>query len=200
MVRVIAGTCKGRRLKTPPDWPGRPTADRVKEALFNILAPVLAGSIFLDLFAGTGNVGIEALSRGAGKVFFVEKDRRAVKIIFENLTALSLMAGARVLPQDVFAALKRLAGNGERFDLIFLDPPYERRLELPTIEKIAGYGLLVPGGVVIAESSKREVLPPRVNSLVLERQEKYGDTMLSFFREPISEDGGRHVRYNSWAV
>lgn len=183
MVRIITGACKGRRLKIPPNWPGRPTADRVKEALFNILAPVLAGSKFLDLFAGSGNVGIEALSRGAEAAFFVEKDRRAVKTIFENLAALSLSAEARVLPQDVFAAIKRLAKKGERFDLIFLDPPYERRLEQPVLEQIARHGLLKPGGIIIVESSKREVLPSRIHNLVLERQEKYGDTMLTFFRE-----------------
>ena len=183
MIRVIAGVCKGRLLKTPPNWPGRPTADRVKEALFNILSPVLPGSKFLDLFAGSGNVGIEALSRGAESVFFVEQDRRAVKAIFENLSALSLKNGARVLPADVFAAIKRLARAGECFDLIFLDPPYERHLERPALEKIAGSGLLKPGGIIIAESSKREVLPSRIDSLVLVRQEKYGDTMLTFFRE-----------------
>ncbi|MEW6274333.1 MAG: 16S rRNA (guanine(966)-N(2))-methyltransferase RsmD [Bacillota bacterium] len=183
MVRIIAGACKGRRLKIPPNWPSRPTADRVKEALFNILAPVLTGSRFLDLFAGSGNVGIEALSRGAEMAFFVEKDPRAVKTIYHNLVALSLLSCARVFREDVFIALKRLDKKGERFDIIFLDPPYQQRLELPVLERIGEHNLLKPGGRIIVESSKREVLPSRVNNLLLERQEKYGDTMLSFFRE-----------------
>lgn len=183
MIRVSAGTFKGRRLKAPANWPGRPTTEIVKGALFNILAPVMEGSRFLDLFAGCGNVGIEALSRGAQVAFFVEKDPRAVKAIVENLRILSLTSCARVMREDVFVAVKRLGGKGERFDIIFLDPPYERRLEVPVLEAIAGYGLLRPEGVAIAESSKREVLPSRISDLVLVRQEKYGDAMLTFFKE-----------------
>ncbi len=183
MVRIIAGACKGRRLKIPANWLSRPTADRVKEALFNVLAPVILGSRFLDLFAGSGNVGIEALSRGAEMVFFVEKDPRAAKTIYDNLFALSLTSSARVIKEDVFVALKRLDRKGERFDIIFLDPPYERRLELPVLEKLTEYNLLKPAGIIVLESSKREVLPSRLKNLILDRQERYGDTMLTFFRE-----------------
>ncbi|MGB9903356.1 MAG: 16S rRNA (guanine(966)-N(2))-methyltransferase RsmD [Desulfotomaculales bacterium] len=183
MIRVSAGNLKGRRLKTPVNWTGRPTTEMVKGALFNILAPVLEGSRFLDLFAGCGNVGIEALSRGARTVFFVEKDPRAVKVIAENLRILSLSAFARVMRDDVFVAVKKLGRKGERFEVIFLDPPYGRHMEVPVMEAIAKSGLLQPEGVLIAESTKREVLPFRINGLVLVRQEKYGDTMLTFYKE-----------------
>lgn len=183
MVRVIAGTLKGRRLKVSSGRSSRPTADRVKEALFNILASGIGGSKFLDLFAGSGNVGIEALSRGAERVFFVEKDHRLVEIIYNNLISLSLTFYARVIKKDVFIALKEFCKKGERFDLIFLDPPYDRRLELPVLEAVTEYSLLKPAGIIIVESSKREVLPPKIKSLVLLRQEKYGDTLLTFFKE-----------------
>lgn len=181
MVRVIAGTAKGRHLKVPRIWAGRPTGDRVKEALFNILGAEVCGSRFLDLYAGTGNVGIEAISRGAAQVYFVEQDRRAVRAIYDNLYSLSLVSGACVIKQHVFTALKLLSNRNDRFNLIFLDPPYETCLELPTIEMISEYGLLVPGGVIIVESSKREVLPSRVNNLIFVRQERYGDTLLTFY-------------------
>ncbi|HAP93367.1 MAG TPA: 16S rRNA (guanine(966)-N(2))-methyltransferase RsmD [Desulfotomaculum sp.] len=181
MVRVIAGAAKGRHLKVPRNWPGRPTGDRIKEALFNILGQEVSGSRFLDLYAGTGNVGIEAISRGATQVYFVEQDRRAVRTIYDNLYSLSLVSSACVIKQNVFTALKLLSNRNDRFNLIFLDPPYENCLELPTIEMISEYGLLVPGGVIIAESSKREVLPSRVSNLMLGRQERYGDTLLTFY-------------------
>lgn len=182
MVRVIAGTAKGRHLKIPRSWPGRPTGDRVKEALFNILGQEVCGNRFLDLYAGIGSVGIEAISRGAVQVYFVEQDRRAVKAIYNNLYSLSLISSACVLKQNVFAALKLLSNKNDRFNLIFLDPPYEKCLELPTLEIISECGLLVPRGVIIVESSKRKVLPSRVSNLIFVRQERYGDTLLTFYR------------------
>jgi len=181
MVRVIAGTFKGRNLKIPSNWPGRPTADRIKEALFNILAPAIRGSKFLDLFAGSGNVGIEALSRGADSVCFVEKDSRMVNAIFGNLNRLQAKTGIHVLQEDVLDALQWLHKKGESFDIIFLDPPYRKGMESPAIESISAYNLLKPDGILIAESDKREVLPSGFKNLTLTRQEKYGDTLLTFY-------------------
>jgi len=181
MVRVIAGTFKGRNLKIPSNWPGRLTADRIKEALFNILAPAIAGSKFLDLFAGSGNVGIEALSRGAGSVYFVEKDSRMVSTIYGNLGRLQVNTGIYVVKEDVLDALEWLYKKGESFDIIFLDPPYRKRMELPAVESISDYNLLKPDGILIAESDKREVLPSGFKNLTLTRQEKYGDTLLTFY-------------------
>lgn len=181
MVRVIAGTFKGRNLKIPSNWPGRPTADRIKEALFNILTPAIAGSKFLDLFAGSGNVGIEALSRGAVSVYFVEKDSRMVDAIYMNLGRLQVYNGIQVIKGDVLETLKSLCKKGESFDIIFLDPPYRKCMESPVVEIIGEYNLLKYDGILIAESDKREVLPPGFKNLTLIRQKKYGDTLLTFY-------------------
>jgi len=187
-LRIIAGSAKKRHLKVPPGWQGRPTADRVKESLFNILGSLVPGSVFLDLFAGTGNIGIEALSRGAGHVVLVEKDPRAARTIKQNIRDAGLESGARVLTSDVYRALEELAagsaadrqGQG-KFDLVFLDPPYGMGFELPVIGRVLELGLLAQGGLIIAESGKREELPPDIKGLLLNRQERYGDTLLSFY-------------------
>lgn len=186
-MRVIAGTVRGHRLKAPRGWPGRPTADRVKEALFNILAARLPGSSFLDLFAGTGNVGIEALSRGAARAVFVEKDVRAVHTIGENLAATGFEGRAQVLKRDMAVAIRELAGR-EHFDLIFVDPPYGQALERAALDLIGAYGLPASAGWVVVESSKREILPREANGLTLFRQERYGDTLLSFYKPGLESD------------
>ncbi|MDK2888403.1 MAG: rRNA (guanine966-N2)-methyltransferase [Thermoanaerobacter sp.] len=181
-MRVIAGIARKRNLKVPRGWSGRPTADRVKESLFNILGPRVPGSRFLDLYAGTGNVGIEALSRGAARAVFVERDKRAVKAIRDNLMQVGLAGKAEVLPQDVLGVLKQL--EGQRFDIIFMDPPYGQGLEIPTLEAIDRYGLLADGGVIVAESSKRLESPVHVGGLVQCRRHVVGDTVLLFYYQP----------------
>lgn len=183
-MRIIAGTAKKRLLRAPPGWKGRPTSDRVKEAVFSILGDLLPGSNFLDLFAGTGNVGIEALSRGARAAVFVEKDPRAVGAIIQNLRESKLEAGSTVIARDVFRALEELAAreNSLSFDIVFLDPPYGMGFEVPVIERVRGLGILAPGGLVVAESGKREVLPSGIAGLPQVRQERYGDTLISFYR------------------
>ncbi|HBQ28141.1 methyltransferase [Peptococcaceae bacterium SCADC1_2_3] len=180
-MRVIAGTVKRQKLNAPRGWSGRATADRVKEALFNILGENIIGARFLDLYAGIGNVGIEALSRGAAESVFVEKDPRANQAILKNLDHTGLGDKANVLTQEVAVALRWLGKNKRSFDLIFLDPPYQNNLEVFTVELIMRYNLLAGGGLVIVESSKRVVLPVKIDGLVLTRQEKYGDTLLSFY-------------------
>ena len=179
-MRVIAGVAKGRRLKAPRGWPGRPTADRVKEALFNILSPRVPGSCFLDLFAGTGNVGIEALSRGAERAVFVERDARAVRAIHDNLAAAGCERRAVVLKMDVPAAVREMSAK-ERFDLIFVDPPYGMGMEVSALALIGQCGLLKSDGWVVVESGKRENLPADCAGMVLFRRERYGDTVLSFY-------------------
>ncbi|HAU31677.1 MAG: Methyltransferase [Desulfotomaculum sp. 46_296] len=183
MVRVISGIYRGRLLKVPRGWKGRPTGDRVKEALFDILGGRVQESRFLDLYAGTGNVGIEAISRGARQVCFVDQNSKAVQAIYENLRFLpgDLSAQIYVIKLNVLKALKLMANRKELYNIIFLDPPYEQRLEKPTIEMISSCGLLLPDGVIIVESSKREVLPARVDDLTLTRQQRYGDTLLTFY-------------------
>lgn len=161
----------------------RPTADRVKEALFNILGNYVPGCRFLDLFAGTGSIGIEALSRGASMAVFVEANYRHAAIIKENLKVCGFECDARIITAKVTDALRQLAEEGQAFDLIFLDPPYLKDLEAVTLAIIVRYHLLKPAGMVIVESSKRDCPPQSVDSLRLLRTEKYGDTLLSFYAE-----------------
>lgn len=182
MLRVIAGKAKKRILHVPAGWTGRPTADRVKEALFNILGAAVVEGDFLDLFAGTGNVGIEALSRGARRACFVEKDRRAVQAIKRNLELTGFSQQAEILVGDVFRVLHNLTERKINFDFIFADPPYDKGYEAGVMELITAGRLLGPYGLVIVEVSKRQNMPEEKNGLVLWRREKYGDTVLCFYR------------------
>ncbi|HEY1371940.1 MAG TPA: 16S rRNA (guanine(966)-N(2))-methyltransferase RsmD [Candidatus Binatia bacterium] len=181
-MRVIAGQARGRRLRTPKGRELRPTADRVKEALFNILPHDLSGRRVLDLFAGTGNLGLEALSRGAAGAVFVDIARTATAVIEENVQTLGYGASARVLTAPVFKAVRSLARCGERFDVILLDPPYEHGLAGEALKEIAKEGVLAEAGVVVAEHSVRDRLEEQYGALVLSDRRRYGDTALSFYR------------------
>jgi 16S rRNA (guanine(966)-N(2))-methyltransferase RsmD len=188
-MRVIAGEAKGRRLKAPKGRELRPTGDRVKEALFNILPHDLSGRKVLDLFAGTGNLSLEALSRGAEEAVLVDISRDAVQVIEENVRGLGLTARSRVLTAPVFKSVRMLARREEKFDLIFLDPPYDKELVGETLKAIAAEGLLAESGVVVAEHSVREKVQERYGALVLADRRRYGDTQLSFFgysKEPTT--------------
>jgi len=181
-LRVIAGTAKKRRLKSPGNLPVRPTADRVKESLFNILTPRIPGCIFADLFAGTGGVGIEALSRGAGKVLFVEKDPRVVRLMTQNISLTGLNNGAEIMPGDVEQALRRAAQRHEKFDIIFADPPYRQGLAAMVLNTLAKYPVWQVNTMIILESDANDELPEDTGVFALWRREKYGDTALSFYR------------------
>jgi len=185
-MRIISGKARGRRLKAPKGQHVRPTSARVKEALFNILPHDLGGTKVLDLFAGTGNLTIEALSRGAAEALLVDSSPRLEKTIRENLRRLDLSDRARVWTMPVTRALRRLAAQGERFDTIFVDPPYGRRLLEPALKMIAEGALLRPSGVLIAEHSAREKPELTYGGLALTDQRRYGDTVLSFYR-PVRE-------------
>jgi 16S rRNA (guanine966-N2)-methyltransferase len=163
----------------------RPTAAKVKESLFNILARDLPGAKILDLFAGTGNLTIEALSRGAAEAILVDSSVESGKAIRENLRRLHLTDRTKVWITPVTRAAHLLARRGETFDMIFLDPPYERNWVGATLKVIARGGLLRQTGVLIAEHSIREQLESRYDSLVLHDQRRYGSTLVSFFqRDP----------------
>jgi len=181
-LRVIAGVAKKRLLKVPSGWTGRPTADRVKESLFNILAGSIIECNFLDLFAGTGNVGIEALSRGALKAVFVEKDHRAAGSIMQNVKITGFEDRSRIIIRDVYRALTQLGEEGDSFDIVFLDPPYSMGFEIPVISSLLERKILTPGGLVIAESSKRDTLPSRIVEVSIIKQQRYGDTMITFYQ------------------
>lgn len=151
-MRVIAGNAKRLQLKTVPGLDTRPTTDRIKETLFNMIAPWIPGCRFLDLFAGSGGIGIEALSRGAKEAVFVEKNPKAVACIKENLTHTKLDGRASVVASDVLSALNRLNGQKE-FDYIFMDPPYNQQSEKAVLEYLANSDLLSEEAVIIVEAS-----------------------------------------------
>ena len=173
-MRVIAGEFRSRRLKTLPGLETRPTPDRLREALFNVLAPVISDSIFLDAYAGTGAVGIEALSRGARRAIFVEKNRAAVEVIRENLAALGLETHADVYTGKTLAVLERVTAN-----IVFLDPPYQKENEYES----ALIALGASGSkLVIAQHASRASLNPEYANLKRYRLIKQGDNSLSFYQ------------------
>ncbi|MBI1987743.1 MAG: 16S rRNA (guanine(966)-N(2))-methyltransferase RsmD [Nitrospinae bacterium] len=183
MIRVLAGEARGRWLKTPKGQQVRPTSAKCRAALFNVLGERLRGSSFLDLFAGTGSVGIEALSQGAGRAVFVERDPRVVALLRQNLASCHLSGEWQVIREDVLEALKTLQTQGERFDFIFLDPPYERGWVEKTLRFLAHPPLLLePMGEVIVQHSPREVPLPAYGPLQRGVLKRYGDTQLSFLR------------------
>ena len=180
-MRVVAGKIKGHRLRVPKGRDLRPTAARVKEALFNILPHDLSGLRVLDLFAGTGNLSVEALSRGAAQAVLVDASRKAAVAIRENLRALGLSNSCEVWIAPVLKAVRALARRGEKFDLIFLDPPYEKDWIGKILRILAEEGLLKDDGVLVVEHSVREKIAERYGCLHLRDQRRYGATLLSFF-------------------
>ena len=153
-MRVIAGKARSLPLKTLPTNDVRPTTDKTKETLFNILMPDIPGCAFLDLFAGSGGIGIEALSRGARRAVFVEQDHRACAVIKENLAFTKLDTGAELIRGDVFRVIPSLSRR-ERFDIIFMDPPFGKGLEREAITALADLPLLAEDGLIVVEASNR---------------------------------------------
>jgi 16S rRNA (guanine966-N2)-methyltransferase len=180
-MRLTGGTDRGRKLRGPRGSGTRPTASRVRQAIFNILGPAPDAPV-LDLFAGTGALGIEALSRGAPKAVFVERDARALATLGRNLRELGLDSRAVIMAGNVVAALSRLAPNQEPFAWVFVDPPYASDEADRTLCALAGCGALAPGAVVIVEHDKRNVPPDAAGELHLVDRRYYGDTGVSFFR------------------
>jgi 16S rRNA (guanine966-N2)-methyltransferase len=183
-MRVIAGKYRSRALTAPAGWKTRPTSDRLRETLFNVLAPRIEGAIFLDLYAGSGAVGIEALSRGATEAIFVEQAQPALKAIRANLASLSIRGGYALEATGVASALRRLALAGRKADIVFLDPPYESTDEYELALGLLGgecAGLLAEGGIVVAEHAKKSDLEERYECLGWYRVLKQGDAALSFY-------------------
>jgi 16S rRNA (guanine966-N2)-methyltransferase len=188
-MRIISGTSRGRKLVTPKRDSLRPTSDRVKESLFNILGGEVEGKVVLDLFAGTGNLGIEALSRGAKRVIFVEKARQALRLIQTNVNQFGLADRCEILPRDVNRAIGILKQRGECFDLILMDPPYEKGLIQRTLMKLNTHPISHADSTLVIEHDRREPLPHILEGWNLIRQQKIGDTLLSFLtlqvRDPM---------------
>ncbi len=182
-MRIIAGTYRSRALSAPAGMATRPTSDRLRETLFNVLAPRIDGAAFLDLYAGSGAVGLEALSRGAQSVTFVERAQPALKALRANLAALGIASGFRIHAGTV-ASFLRAAGRGDAFDIVFLDPPYDRSDEYEAVLGVLGGAAgaaLAADAVVIAEHRRKERLEDRYGGLARTRLLEQGDAALSFY-------------------
>jgi 16S rRNA (guanine966-N2)-methyltransferase len=194
-MRVIAGTYRSRPLIAPRGLETRPTSDRLRETLFNILSPRLDGCRFVDLYAGTGAVGIEAISRGAAHVWFAENADPALASLRANLAALKIVRGFTLESRGVGAVLQRLGKLGQRIDLVYLDPPYEAEAEyagtLNFLGSVRGREILAPDAVVIAEHSSKAKLVTRYGALEHRRLLKQGDAALSFFGFAVAEQSPR---------
>jgi len=185
-MRIISGSLKGRKLVAVKGIPLRPTSDRVKESLFNILGEEFSGKAVLDLFAGTGNLGIEALSRGAKRVTFVEKDREACRLIKRNLLACHMEGRSEILLKEADRGIKLLKARRECFDLILVDPPYEKGLVCQTVEMLGTMKIYHENSILVIEHNRREPLPDLSGAWNLIRQRKIGDTLLSFLT-PVTD-------------
>ena len=172
-MRVVAGLYRGRRLVAPPGDATRPTSDRVRESLFSVLGPSVEGARVLDLFAGSGALGLEALSRGAAAAVFVDRAPAAIKAVRANLDALGIEADVRRL--EARAALRAASARSEAYDLIFLDPPYRRAAELGRALSEALPAVLAPGARVVTESDRRE---PLELAFPVTDERRYGDTVI----------------------
>jgi 16S rRNA (guanine966-N2)-methyltransferase len=183
-MRIIAGKYRSRPIEAPVGLATRPTSDRLRETLFNVLAPRIEGALFLDLFAGSGAVGIEALSRGADHAMFVARAPVALKVLRANLARLGLTAGFSIQSGSVGACLRRVRTESKQFDLVFLDPPYDAADEYATTLGFLGgaaANLLLTGAVVIAEHRRKERLGDRYGLLARTRLLEQGDAALSFY-------------------
>ncbi|MFC1630956.1 16S rRNA (guanine(966)-N(2))-methyltransferase RsmD [Candidatus Omnitrophota bacterium] len=182
-MRIISGKLKGRVLKIPKGIKIRPSSQKVKQALFNILGDQVSGSSFLELFAGTGSVGIEAFSRGANRVVLVENNRLCLQAIAENLKSLQVpQAAFKLLGVSVQRAMKLSEQRNEKFDLVFLDPPYHQDQLKNSLIDLSLCDILASQSWVIAEHKKDEILPHLINRLKVMFTKTYGDTALSFYQ------------------
>ncbi len=185
-MRIISGSSKGRRLATRKGDAIRPTSDRVKESLFGILGDRVKDTMVLDLFAGTGNLGIEALSRGAKRAVFVEMGRHAVPVIRRNLAQCGMWDRSENVPKDVIRAIGILKDRGERFDLLLIDPPYGKGMIQRTLLKLRTNPIYHDDSILVIQHDRREPLSPSAGHWNLIRQKRIGDTLLSFL-EPVSK-------------
>lgn len=178
-MRVITGTARGRKLEAPEGLGTRPTTDRVKESIFNIIQFDIEGRDVLDLFAGSGQMGIECLSRGARSCTFVEMDKRAQQVVRNNLQATGFADCARLIPGDALLALRQLSGR--KFGLMLLDPPYGGGLLNQALQRIAEIDNLLPGGIIICESAAEDVIEPLPAPYKLKKEYHYGATRITTF-------------------
>lgn len=186
-MRVISGSARGRKLKAPEGLTTRPTTDRIKESLFNIIAPDLFECRFLDLFSGSGSMGIEAVSRGAQKAVLVDSDRNSINVIRDNVTATGFQGKTEIMGCDVSSAIATLGNRKEKFDIIFMDPPYNKGLIDKTLRLIVKANLLADNGYIIAEQSQEDSTPD-IPDLEVFRVKDYKITKMTFLSKPMAEE------------
>jgi 16S rRNA (guanine966-N2)-methyltransferase len=190
-MRIISGQNRGQRIQTLKGTQLRPTSDQMRETLFDVLGPSVRDSAFLDAYAGSGAVGLEALSRGAKEVVFVEYHRAASDLIRRNLAALKMEDGFYLMNTKVLSAIERLDEEGSHFDFIFLDPPYSEAREYHQVLRQLGRShLLTPASLVIVEHSRHYFLEDRYNRIARTRTIRHGDAQLTFYRLSEAEASG----------
>lgn len=189
-MRIISGKFRGRRLKSPRGADLRPTSDRLKETLFNILGPEISGSVFLDVFAGTGAIGLEALSRGARAAVFIESNREAAKLIRQNLELCGIASDFRILVGDVFTLLRTLARESFNADIAVLDPPYHWGPYRDLLETLFRTGIARAGSRVVIEHHRKAALPPAGDGFRCVRVVRQSDKCLSFYQatNPVTDE------------
>lgn len=187
-MRIITGIARGRRIKAPEGLKTRPTLDRVKESLFNIISSKIYDSTVLDLFAGSGNLGLEALSRGARFCTFVECDRNTFRFLKENIEMLDFIKKCELYNQDAFSALRKISSRNLKYNIIFLDPPYGKGLIEKSIEYIDEMDLLDYDGIVVSEYDEKDMIPEKIGKMKLYRTEKYGRVKISFWAKEEEND------------
>jgi 16S rRNA (guanine(966)-N(2))-methyltransferase RsmD len=180
-MRIIAGSAKGKRIKCREGFDTRPTTDRVKESLFSIILPYINEARVLDLFSGTGNLALESISRGAKKAVMIEKDKEALRIIIENVNNLGFESQCRAYKNDTLRAIEILGKKREKFNIIFLDPPYKDNVCTKVIKKISDVGILDEGGLIVAEHHILEDLDDTIGEFKKVDERRYGKKELTFY-------------------
>lgn len=183
-MKILTGDLKGREIVYRPNPHLRPTADKVRKALFDVLQGQFEGKAVLDLFSGTGALGFEALSHGAARVTFVERDRGQCAKIDQTAKNLGLIEKVEVVCGDVFETIPKLSRRSLYFDIVFMDPPYEKGLCLKAIETLGASGLIGPGALLVAEGRKGEIFPKEGGKFLKIKEKVYGDTQIGFYRVP----------------
>jgi 16S rRNA (guanine(966)-N(2))-methyltransferase RsmD len=180
-MRIISGSCKGRKLKAVPGKSTRPTADKMKETIFNWIGPYFDGGLGLDLFAGSGGLGLEALSRGFSRMIFVDHDKYAIQTVKENVSLCNFQDQCEVYQNDAHRALRAVAKRGLQFDAIFIDPPYQKQIITALLKEIDKRSLLKDSGYTICEHAPEAKLPDSVGKLQQIKQIHYGMSSLSLY-------------------
>lgn len=181
-LRVISGKARGLKLNAPKNDDVRPTTDRVKESLFNIINPYIMDSEILDLFAGTGSLGIECLSRGANKCVFIDNSKESINIVKSNIKKARVENESIVMNLDFKSAIKSLALKNQRFDVIFMDPPYYKNMFNDALSEIDNNNILKEDGIIIVEHDTKDKFPDDIGRLYKSREKKYGNTTITFYK------------------